>query len=316
MNHQYLRPCLLLTLLCAMVSTHAQLSYRFEATTSTYTTLVNDTKLHWNDFNAADLYNITGLDGETFWFYKIPFPLGGVKTFAIQSNGNLRIDNDSTLVIADGVFMYLDSINATSSVSYLIEGNAGSKVLKAQWKNLKIRVGDANNYVNFQIWVYQQTGIVEIHYGASSANNQSGFNTSSGPQVGMFFSEDDFTKCYEKLWVNGAPSSYTLDSANNYVFKAMSGVPVEGVVFRFIPRSGTTGIDEYTSRNGEPIVFYPNPVKGILNLEKSGDYLVTDYTGRTIKEIKGQRSVEVKDMLPGIYFLHSPGKSAVKFVIE
>jgi hypothetical protein len=313
----YLRPCLLLTSLCAMVSTHAQRSYRFEATTAIYSDLVNPKVVRWEEINpATDIYNLTELNGETFSFYKVPFPFGGIKTFAIQSNGNLRIDNDSTLIIVDGVFTYLDSIDATSSVSYLIEGTPGSKVVKGQWKNVKIQVGQTVNFVNFQIWVYQQSGIVEIHYGPSSANNQSGFNTTSGPQVGMFFSEDDFTKCYEKLWVNGSPAAYTLDSAATYSFKAMSGVPVNVVVFRFIPRFITTGTSEVTLKTERPVLLYPNPVKGIVHLEQKGDYRVSDYSGKMVKEVKNEQSIDVTDLPAGIYFLHAKEAASVKFIVE
>jgi hypothetical protein len=316
MKNMNLRLCLLLLSLCSLSTMQAQHHYRFQSTTGTYSELNNAQQLSWNDFDPnLDLYTLQELIGQTFYFYNTPFPFGGIKTCAIESNGVIRIDNDSTLIIIDAAFTYLDSIDATSSISYTIEGAPGDYIVKAQWKNLKLRVGPAGNYANMQIWVYQQTGIVEIHYDPRSANNANGYNTTSGPQVGMFFSEDDFSKCYDKLWITGSPDNLVIDSGTNYVFNAMSGVPQEGTIFRFIPRSMATGIYDYENIR-QSMYVYPNPVAGDkLFISKISDYDVYTSEGHLCIAIQQNNQIDVSTLSKGIYFLRGRNGYSSRFII-
>lgn len=285
-------------------------------TTGNYTELKDAKKIPWTAFDSStDMYMLSELNGETFQFYKMPFLFGGSKTIALESNGVVRIDNDTSLIIIDGAFTYLDSINANSSISYLIEGNPGNYIVKAQWKNLKIRNGQTNNYLNFQIWLFQKSGIIEIHYGSRSLNNESGFNISNGPQVGMFFSRDDFTKCFEKLWITGSPTNIKPDTSVNYAFKAMTGVPNEGTVFRLIPRFINSIKDK--PDNNSTMYYYPNPAEnGIINFVRPGDYKITDLTGKMLLSGLSQKSVDVSSLSKGTYLLYVNQNSATKITIH
>lgn len=294
----------------------AQNSYYFQQTSGVYSELKDAKKIPWTEFDSStDMFMLSELNGETFQFYKIPFLFGGKKTFALESFGVVRIDNDTSLIIIDGAFTYLDSINSNSSISYSIEGNPGNYIVKAQWKNLKIRMGKADNYVNFQIWLYQKSGITEIHYGPRSLNNESGFNISNGPQVGMFFSRDNFTKCFEKLWITGSPSNIKPDTSVNYSFKAMTGMPNEGTVFRFIPRFINSARDETGNKN--KVYYYPNPSEtGLINLTKASDYKITDLAGRIVLSGLSQISIDVSSLSKGTYLLYVNENSASKIIIR
>lgn len=304
----------------AVLSTEAQNQfYKFTQFSSTYTELVNPVVIDTMNFAEGDFY-LLPLTGETFSFFGVPFPLGGIKTFHLQPNGNLRIDNDSSLVIIDGAFTWLDSIDATSSVSYLIEGTAGNRVVKVQWKNLHVRVGDPGNYMNLQIWVYQSSGAVEIHYGPSDSSNRSGFGTGDGPQVGMFFARDDFSKQFEKLWVGGSPSNVKLDSGRNFIFNAMSGIPEGGRVFRFEPKL-LSGMNDV---NGTALTLYPNPAGKHIRLqgvEKGELFQVYDLNGKKVFEEQVQNSEPVLDiarLAPGAYgwvLVNKSGKRHGKLLI-
>lgn len=312
MNKFINRLCMVTGLLYACFSVKAQ-SYSFTQATASYADLSGATVIPFGDFDPqSDLYWVNDLIGETFYFYGRPYKFDtSAKYLFIQSNGDLRIDNDSTLAIIDGAFTYLDSINAQSSVSYKIVGASGSKILKVQWKNMKVRVGQAGNYLNMQIWVYQQNGVVEIHYGPRSASNASGFNVNTGPQVGMFLSGFAFTQCLEKLWVNGSPTSPVLDSNANYVFKAMSGIPSAGTLYRFTPRF-LTGIKEPE----EKLQFrcYPNPVNGMVYFNKNDDYFITDIAGKKLIDAKGVVSIDITNLPMGIYFICNTTGGRVKIV--
>ena len=314
MNKYINRLCMVTGLLYACFSVKAQ-SYSFAQATTSYANLSGATVIPFSDFDPqSDLFWVNDLIGETFYFYVVPYKFDtSAKYFFIQSNGDLRIDNDSTLAIIDGAFTYLDSINAQSSVSYKIVGASGSKILKVQWKNMKVRVGQAGNYLNMQIWVYQQNGVVEIHYGPRSANNASGFNINTGPQVGMFLSGFAFTQCLEKLWVNGSPTSPVLDSNANYVFKAMSGIPDAGTLYRFTPRF-LTGIKEPEGKL--QFQSYPNPVKDVVYLEREDTYCLYEISGKKLFTWYNTRQLNLEALANGIYFLTNSEGSTIKIIKE
>jgi len=317
MNKNCIQLALLIVCLHLIPVSKAQSSYRFAAGMGTYAELSGAKSISFALMDTLKgFYRLKELDGEVFKWYNTLFKIDTIKTFHIQPYANLRFDNDSSLIIVDGAFTYLDSIDAASSISYKIEGNAGDRLIKAQWKNLKARAGKAGNFVNLQIWVYQRSGVYEIHYGPSSSNNQSGYNQTSGPQVGIFYSLDDFTQCFEKLWVSGAPASFKLDSNSNYTFKAMSGVPLDGVVFRFIPRFKTLGIVSLNN-DGVNHGVYPNPVtSGILNLSVQGDYTLNDMFGRQVLTVKNATSIDVSNLPDGIYSIISNLMNTVKVIVQ
>ncbi len=306
-----LQKCYVLCFLlcCNALIGHAQNSYRFEESTAVYTDLVGPTIIPRSAFDPNfNTHNILSpLTGETFNFYNIPFTFGGYKTFAVQPNGSIRIDNDSSLIIIDVAFAGMDSIDPNSSRSYIIDGIPGNYIVKSQWKNLKINAGQASNYVNLQTWVYQQSGIIELHYGPSSANNASGFNTTHGPQVGIFYSTDNFSKCYEKLWVTGSPANIVLDSAANYSFQAMSGIPTNGTVYRFIPRQIPTSIDNIL-QDKKHFSLLPNPTSDILTLhtnhKKALQIEIYTSSGKRvlISSIRNNETIPVDHLATGIYY--------------
>lgn len=282
---------------------YSQSSYRFVASNAVYTDLNNAKKIPFYVMDKlSGFYRLDELKGETFKWYNTLFPIDTIKTIHIQPYANLRFDNDSSLIIVDAAFTYLDSIDANSSVSYLIEGLPGDRVLKVQWKNLKIRVGAALNYINVQIWVYQKSGVMEIRYGSSSANNRSGFGPGNGPQVGIFYSLDDFTACFEKLWVNGSPTSITLDSNSNYTFKAMSGIPESGTVYQFIPRFNTLDLSQI--KQSKRLHVFPNPSgSGYLNLSEAGIYKLYDMNGNLLLEQYFSETADLSKFASGVYYL-------------
>ncbi len=281
----------------------SQSSYRFVSSNAVYADLNNPKKIPFYVMDKmSGFYRLDEFKGETFKWYNTLFPIDTIKTIHIQPYANLRFDNDSSLIIVDAAFTYLDSIDENSSVSYLIEGMPGDRVLKVQWKNLKIRVGAALNYINVQIWVYQKSGIMEIRYGSSSASNRSGFGPGNGPQVGIFYSLDDFTACFEKLWVNGSPSAITLDSNNNYTFKAMSGIPESGTVYQFIPRFKTLNLVEIEQSN--QLNIFPNPTaSGHLFLSEAGIYKLYDMKGNLLLEKYFSETADLSAFASGVYYL-------------
>lgn len=187
--------------LIATSSTTAQTPnyYLFEAKTAVYTELINDTTVPAAFVNVTDVWMLE-LAGEHFDFFNKTHTINDTTSHIVFSNnGFLRIEDDSTFIVIDAAFTFSDSIDANTRLSYVIDGTPGNRIIKLQWKNLKLSNGLAGNYLNYQIWLYQHTGVFEIYYGPSSANNQSGYTVQNGPNVGLFYSLKTFTKMFEKL---------------------------------------------------------------------------------------------------------------------
>lgn len=307
---------LLLAVCTAGVTSAQKISYRFEQTTAAYSNLTGATVVQNPNFGSGDFHPIN-LAGETFKFYNTPFPFGGIKTFHLQTNGNIRIDNDSAMVIVDGAFVFLDSIDNQSEISYAVEGAGGDKIVKVQWKNVRIRTGQAGNFINLQIWAYQKSGVIELRYGPSSASNASGFSESGpgvGPQVGMFFSRDDLSVLYEKLWIYNTPANVQLDSAKTFAFRAMQGFPPEGTVYRFVPKFSTLSVNQLIS-NGRHISCYPNPVTGgVLHFSEPVTGCLTDFTGRCLVDFTMAEMLDMQYLPAGVYIVTLQNGSSIKIV--
>jgi len=288
-------------------------TYIFKSSADTYTELTGDIALTQMVFATGDEVEITALNGTTFNLFGKSWTMDGItKGILIFPNGLVEaIDTTGELMVFDGLFRSLDSIDNTSKISYKIDGAVGSKILKAQWKNVKIQSGQTGNFVNLQIWLYQN-GIIEYRYGPSSVNNASGYTTSTGPSVGIFYSPSDVSQIYQKLWVYGLPPSLQLDSSKNISFPNISGVPANGTVYRFVPKTVAASVHSATVK--DMLDVFPNPANKVLNimLDEAPKTKATiglyAADGRLLKEYalpanKNNINIQVADVPTGIYTL-------------
>jgi hypothetical protein len=296
--------CALLLLLTAPAA--AINHYTFRRSTAAYAPLTGDTVVAPIVFGSGDTYPFE-LRGQTMTFFNKTYQLDDTAVYvSFSTNGHLHIQDNNTFLIFDGLFHFLDSVDASSAVSYKIEGSGNDQIFKVQWKNLGIRDGAAGNFVNFQMWLYRATGAVEMRYGPSSANNASGYTNATGPNIGMFYSNKTFTAMYEKIWVNGLPAAATLDSAKNLVFNAVHGVPPDGTVYHFEPRIIADGIPGIQAG---ALQIYPNPAFDEIRVSvlEGGLLHLTDIAGRVLlsKEIQAGvgQAIILRSFPIGNYYL-------------
>lgn len=246
---------------------------------------------------------------ESFSCYGVTMvPKAGV-AFRIADMINLRFDNDTSIIIIDGAFTAIDSIDATSKMSYKVDELNNEKIVKVEWNNYRIRSGPAGNFMSMQIWYYTNSGMFEMRYGKSSDNNKAAYTTSNGPYMGIFYSDQKFTKCYDKLWVTGYTDKYVLDSVNNFNFRGMRGVPEEGTVYQFIPKSLFSGVS-HLDKSGVEYALYPNPVIAMLNfgntLAAGTDIFIYNAIGEIVMTKKltmASDSIDLSMFPTGTYFI-------------
>jgi hypothetical protein len=269
-------------------------------------------------------------------FYAITTPLGvypllgqpwdidyNNRTLSILKNGRVYLGLDTGFALFDCVYAdSIEIIDASSKVSYWVEGAGNQQILKVQWKNLKIGTGPANNYVNVQMWFYKATGVIEYHYGARSANNASGYtNPVTGVYIGIWYSDNSFTPLYEKIQVKGIPPNIQIDSTLNLNVPHIQGVPDSGTVYRFVPKAVTSSVAAISKTNKISIV--PNPATDAVSVtievatsDETGITIINT-TGSKVYEQKSQRlekglhsfSIPTSTLSAGQYYIEVSGKN-------
>lgn len=238
---------LALCVVCVLTATAiiAQPSYTFTNYVSKaqpYTDITNDTVVP--GFDQA-VYDLTALNGETFYFYGKACTLGVDAKIGLGEGGFLALTLPDGIGFMDGILMELEPIDETSRVSYAISGTPGDYVLQYQYKHHKIQSGPEGNYVNMQMWVFQRTGVIEVRYGPRSGNNLDPFTTADGVNAGVIRLSEAFS-VVEKLWLTGNPNDPTIDSAATQDIPTLVGIPDDGTIFRFTPRAVTSGVEDIT----------------------------------------------------------------------
>ena len=295
-----------LTLLCSTITLHAQNAYSFEHDQQPYTELIDAV---YCDFNNDGDDPLTELNGETFILYDMSYTGTASYPITIGGHGFLRIENANRLVILDGLFTNILEVDSTSNVSYAIEGTSGALTLTVQWHNIRFATGPEDSYLNYQLRLYQATGIVEVHMGPNSGSEMV-YTDASGPNCGVFHSPQNFSGCYGKLWVEQDANDPTLDSLANYDFDALHNLPAPNTVYRFVPRFTVAAVPEGSPFN-TPLNARYDPGSGQLLVEllpeqAAGRLNLIDTAGRSLRSwaaTSGSMRLFVADLPPGAYSL-------------
>ncbi len=222
----------------------AQLGYKLSVSTDTYTPLTGG----------------TSVNGTTMWDeenYKIPlgfnFKLGSttITDFSLVSSSFAATDTDGTVI--SGFFTcdadLHDRGNAGGSASmspirYTVSGSAGSRIFKMEIANAGFwdewdTYSTNNDSVNFQVWYYETSNIVELRFGPSNITHATDyFFLGSGPIIGFMKNIDPSSGSLDMLYyLDGSASSPALDSTSSMfsVSGGLASYPANGTVYRFTP---------------------------------------------------------------------------------
>ncbi|HSI89491.1 MAG TPA: T9SS type A sorting domain-containing protein [Adhaeribacter sp.] len=274
----------------------AQTTYSFTATTGTYTDLVTPTVLTtagWDDddFTVAIGFPFTIFD---------PTGAGGnltVDSVNIDTYGDLYFSSASDLKIVVGYEADLVDLGTTttmSPVSYQLSGTAGSRIFKIEFKNVGFSGQSGpvtGDFANFQVWLYEGSNKIEMHYGPSSvsAASMSTFISGTGSSHGVAAHIDPTTGTVTGPFISGQPASPTMANATVpfnagigwWQWPSLTGVALNGAVYAFNPGTGT-GLP--SSLNHTTINMFPNPATDVLQIAG-------------LQAEKGNLSIRVYDVL-------------------
>lgn len=188
-----------------------------------------------------------------------------------------------------------------SDISYKLEGNVGSHILKIEWKNAGFFDDDTDeDFTNFQLWLYEGSNNIEIHYGASSVVNYDAYEE-NGLIVGIGNFDVNTELVEESIFLSGPANSPIISSMSNLeeLEVYMEGDIPSGTVYRF-STSEPTSLEDW---NTLLFTVFPNPAKDIVNIE--GEFAkvnILNVTGQFVKQVYAKQ-IDISDLDAGIYLL-------------
>ncbi len=301
--------------------------YSFSKTTGTYSDLTDAISINngqlWDDpVGSVPI-------GFTFKLYDIMLDtiyfgmgLGGLVSSAIDSN----FVADYAIIPFEADLIDRGELSGISQspISYQLEGSAGNRILKIEWKNAGFvgeigALGTLNDYVNFQVWLFEGSNDIEMYYGPVMITNPAiNYEGETGAFVGI--SDKDLLNSY---LLSGSPDNPELsDTLAN-----LDGTPADGTIYRF--SNLTTGNDGDQPEKRQVKVF-PNPVQQFATVRIShsmlnhAELLLYDTFGRIVKTVRNiqanEFTVDCTDLVRGVYLyqLTEQGKfiTTGKLVVE
>lgn len=307
-------------------------TYSFQATTAPYADLTNPISLNNGEVWVFPDYTIP--IGFNFWYFHEYID---TLYFFEESAAMLTTSNEEggfhKLLIPFGS-MLIDRGYGTSQslspLSYELSGEPGNRVLKIEWKNVGFgfeydAINTLNDYVNFQLWLYEASGNIELHFGPLSIiHPEFAYIDVSGPSVALIpeYNYDEDTLSSSSLWLQGNPENPVMVQTAEFI--SLEGNIPPNTVYQFKNLTVGGNINPLNSA-----VVYPNPASDYLTirLEKKLNSLaeisICDINGRIVYQTAqnsnqtGEVQVPVTELKNGIYQVvirQGEGVSNTRFV--
>lgn len=305
-------------------TSYSQDFYNFSRTERPYQDLVNATKVsgdsaYW--FVEQELPIQLPMDvsvfGHSFNMFFLSLDFLNFVNEDFETSENIALFKPFNGYIIDRAYTAEQNNLALSSISYLVEGEVGNRILKLEVKNFGslvelVTINTTEVYINYQFWYYENTGKIEIHYGPHNITDLSLLSMENNNS--MLFGSS----------VNGDINVGTVSGTipNEVYIEAEE----ENFLNAMTPPNTVYVFDtETTASNNKNEVLelklYPNPTDDILSIEfkenVSDSYAIYDVSGKEVMTGKIdnelQFSISVTRLVAGTYVLKI-GTSHQKFV--
>jgi len=315
-------------LLLATNAVNAQMPYKLSVQSQTYTPLTGGIPVNtaaWTD--STNFVIPIGFD----------FKIGGKTINSIALAEGNSIASDTTGVVSGMSFLGTAMIDrgivsgtSKSPIRYMLTGGAGKRVFRLEIFNAGFAdendlYGTLDDSVNLEIWLFEDSNAVEVHYGPSKISHINDYFFNGGPLVGYMKNINRATEDYEMLYLlKGNPAAPTIDSAGSgsMTFPSLSSYPVSGTTYRFVPKStATTAIEAIQAK--DQIKVYPTVCNDRLYIDnglEAANYKIISLSGSQLQNGKisyGQNQLDVSGLAPGMYLLTVNGfsfESTYKFM--
>jgi len=295
--------------------------YTFTMHTGTFTFLSDSISINqgetWDDPN----YEVS---------LPFPFVINGMHSLNFLFFDGLGADVAGEAIV-DSIYEYIlpfscdlidrgfDLDSSLSELSYKVEGTPGNRIFKMEWKNVgSFDEGSPYSmYMNYQLWLYEGSNIIEYHYGPSMISDPFVFYyEESGAYIGLVSWDEVFFDIYFPQFLIGPASAPTLSS----MLEAINGTPSNGTIYRFTPI--TLNVETLTPSNN--LIISPNPGIDFIQVKNSGNVdtkiIMMDQTGRVVLSSmvnSDMNTVDISSLASGIYFISAKNQentSMIKFI--
>jgi len=147
-----------------------------------------------------------------------------------------------------------DGETPMTTIHYLTEGEIGNRIFKIEWNNVGFfdSVGEGDDFVNFQVWLYESDYRIEIHFGSNfitDTNDEDTWFNFDGPLMAWIY----YTDCEltadepDMLLVTGNENTPNHQFVTTEEFamlntQTIDNAPNKNTVYQFKPTS--VGIEE------------------------------------------------------------------------
>jgi hypothetical protein len=235
-------------------------SYGQTANNYTYSTSTGATLEAFTTANSTSLISACSDEGRSaVTNIGFTFPFEGVNytQFSVNANGLVTLgaaqvvtnatntnfgtttgSNPKITALWDDLFLHLGTTTAGNSwVRFMVTGAVGSRVLKIDYRARRYRTTERDNgwcgfgstfynfNIQFQVWLYETTGVIEFRYGAGVA--QASFSTGISGATGTN---------YLSVVSSSHTASNTTRTTNNTTW------PGNGRMYRFVGCTAPTNI--------------------------------------------------------------------------
>jgi hypothetical protein len=178
-----------------------------------------------------------------------------------------------------------NNTTSLSPVSYLMSGTPGNRIGKVEWKNAGVASSpDPSHFVSCQLWLYEQDGRIEIHFGSSFTDS------TSFPNNLIFIKTLSDRNIAVAPTGNSNNPGYVVENCTTPCYNSVVGTPALGTVYIFTPNTGfpTATQPKITLAFGA----YPQPAERQLTIDLQGapaaavDAQLIDAHGRIVHSFR------------------------------
>jgi len=330
---------LLVSLLIGSALSFSQ--YTFSKTTGTYSDLVSPTSLSngatWDDpqYTIPLGFNFDYFNSTINQIFIAGYGLGSYLAVDTANTGLVSYLIPYGADLADRGYddnVGSQSTGGLSPISYLLTGTVGSRIMKIEWKNAGFYSdidddGTSTDFTNFQLWLYEGTNNIEIHFGSNSILQTSlCFDGETGSSVQLLPDFNLTTDNYgpNSITLKGIPSSPSVKVINSFdSLEYLNGVIPNGTIYKFTKVSGTVSIQENVNTFKTRI--FPNPANNFIHVVSENNKTsisqiqIMDLSGKVVRTINSQfNQIDISELNSGIYmvnvFSSDGGSTNSKFV--
>jgi hypothetical protein len=286
-----------------------QQRYNFSTSSQAYQDLDNPTVLNDNSFPEGNDDFMIESDFLIQYFDK------NIYSILVTNRGRIYFGNKDEFVELLPVRL---KMNIESQISYQKVGasNCGNRVLKIEYKNMGFRCDTTNtHFTNVQLWIYENSGAIEIHFGESFDNPEI-YRTSDPNCYGLTYYGCRLrlsSKWSAQPFGDADDPNYYQGELNNSYY-GVERIPSNGRIYQFDP-----GL---LSDNNFKIS--PNPARSFTKISRPldcGDFEIRifDIRGQMVYQeefVDNQKTINTSQLLIGVYFIQIYNKKNKKTFVE